>query len=189
MKVIGKSVLATLAIVLLFCIRANAQDAQGWTILPYLTAGDGGEKSENVFRSGVGIDGKYNFHKYWSVLAGIEYEYRYGKGENFVQREGLKHIFRFPVRAEFTYGWFYINLGPYIERATNTRFSDNETVDFGFGGMTEIGGRARVSKKDHVRLGVQSQYCFYKGTLDGQSYFGGNGYWAVLGIIAYEHHF
>ena len=189
MKVIGKSVLATLAIVLLFCIKANAQDAQGWTILPYLTAGDGGEKSESVFRSGVGIDGKYNFHKYWSVLAGIEYEYRYGKGENFTQREGLKHIFRFPVRAEFTYRWFYINLGPYIERATNTRFSDNETVDFGFGCMTEIGGRAQVSKKDYVRLGVQSQYCFYKGTLDGQSYFGGNGYWAVLGVIAYEHHF
>jgi len=189
MKAISKSVLATLAIVLLFSLKANAQDAIGWSILPHLTAGDGGEASENVVRSGVGIDGKYNFHKYWSVLAGLDYEYRYGNGEAFTQREGLKHIFRIPLRAEFTYRWFYINLGPYFERATNTKFSENETVEFGFGGMTEIGGRAQVSKKDHVRIGVQSQICAYKGTLDGQSYFSKNGYWAVLGVISYEHHF
>ena len=189
MKTIGKTVLATLAIVLFFCFRANAQDAKGWSILPYLTTGEGGEKSEIVFRSGVGISGKYNFHKYWSVLAGVEYEHRYGKGENFTQREGLKNIFSFPVRAEFSYRLIYVNLGPYFERATNTRFSDNETVEFGVGGMTEIGARARVSKKDYVRLGVQSQYCLYKGTLDGQSYFSGNGYWAVLAVMVYEHHF
>ena len=189
MKAISKSVLATFAFVLFFCLKANAQDAIGWSILPHISSGDGGEASESVFRTAVGIDGKYNFHKYWSVLAGIDYEHRYGKGEAFTQREGLKHIFRVPVRAEFTYGRLYINLGPYIERATNTKYSDIETVAFGLGGMTEIGGRAKVNRTDYVRIGLQSQGCLYKGTLNGQSYFGENGYWALLLSIAYELHF
>ena len=148
-SILNKRVLVTVAIAFLCCFSAKAQNSKEWSIIPYAKIGctwDGSVKLiDDVYHMNVGVDAKVSFNEHWSLLAGVEYNYRWGFNKNGSDwfpgdhREGLRHFFRVPVRAEFTHKWFYADAGLFVERATNTRYDANKTTDFGIGSEVELG--------------------------------------------------
>jgi hypothetical protein len=190
-----------MAIALLCCFTAKAQDTKDtkeWSIIPYAKIGfvlDGSVRLlDDVYHANTGVDAKVSFNKHWSLLAGVEYNYRWGFNtkESFLSpgdhREGLRHFIRIPVRAEFTHKWFYVNAGLFVERATNTRYDANETINFGIGPEVELGGRIRLSENDRLRIGWQSLLCYNHVTEKDQSSFYGGFFGAFL-TMGYEHRF
>ena len=117
----NKRVLATMAIALLCCFSAKAQDTKEWSIIPYTKIGYVLERLlDGVYHANAGVDAKVSFNEHWSLLAGVEYNYRWGFSEGGYifpddHREGLRHFIRIPVRAEFTHKWFYVNAGLFVE--------------------------------------------------------------------------
>ena len=193
----NKRVLVTLAIAFLCCFSAKAQDTKEWSIIPYAKIGytlDGTVDLDDVYHANVGVDAKVSFNKHWSLLAGVEYNYRWGFNTHdgwfcdADRREGLRHFIRIPVRAEFTHKWFYVNAGLFVERATNTRYDANETINFGIGPEVELGGRIRLSENDRLRIGWQSLLCYNHVTEKDQSSFYGGFFGAFL-TMGYEHRF
>ena len=191
----SKRILVTLAIALLCCFSAKAQNTSNWSIVPSIRTGVALEGLEEVYHFNAGVDAKYHFAEKWALLPGIEFEYRYGEGKNFASRIGLRHFFRVPVKVEFSHKWFYVNAGIFAEIPTNPRYEEKETVDFGYGQLLEIGGRIRLTDNDRLRLGVQSQTCFVhttqrysnngKPTVHGL----GLGFASALVSVGYEHRF
>lgn len=197
-SILNKRVLVTVAIALLCCFSAKAQNSKEWSIIPYAKIGDTWDGSvklfDDVYHMNAGVDAKVSFNQHWSLLAGVEYNYRWGFNKNGSDwfpgdhREGLRHFFRVPVRAEFTHKWFYADAGLFVERATNTRYDANKTTDFGIGSEVELGGRIRLSENDHLRIGWQTQICVNHNTTKGQPSFGGGFFGAFL-TMGYEHRF
>ena len=194
-----KRILATMAIAFLCCFTAKAQDTKEWSIIPSAKIGitwDGSTPNmfgDDVYHVNAGVDAKVSFNKYWSLLAGVEYNYRWGFSEGGYiipgdHREGLRHFIRVPVRAEFTHKWFYVNAGLFVERATNTRYDANETINFGIGPEVELGGRIRLSENDRLRIGWQYLLCYNHVTEKDQSSFYGGFFGAFL-TMGYEHRF
>ena len=190
----NKRILATMAIALLCCFTAKAQDSKEWSIIPYTKIGYVLERLlDEVYHANAGVDAKVSFNEHWSLLAGVEYNYRWGFSEGGYifpddHREGLRHFIRIPVRAEFTHKWFYVNAGFFVERATNTRYDANKTTDFGIGSEVELGGRIRLSENDQLRIGWQTQICVNHNTTKGQPSFGG-GFFGTFLTMGYEHRF
>lgn len=192
----SKRVLVLVAIAFLCCFSAKAQDTKEWSIIPYAKIGyilDGTVSLDEVYHANAGVDAKVSFNKHWSLLAGVEYNYRWGfsKASGWFpgdHREGLRHFIRVPVRAEFTHKWFYANAGLFVERATNTRYDANETVNFSAGPEVELGGRIRLSENDRLRIGWQTQLCGNHVTEKDQSSFYG-GFFGYLLSVGYEHKF
>ena len=196
----NKQILATMAIAFLCCFSAKAQDTKEWSIIPSAKIGitwDGSTPNmfgDDVYHVNAGVDAKVSFNKHWSLLAGVEYNYRWGFNKNGSDwfpgdhREGLRHFIRVPVRVEFTHKWFYVNAGFFVERATNTRYDANKTTDFGIGSEVELGGRIRLTENDHLRIGWQTQICVNHNTTKGQPSFGGGFFGAFL-TMGYEHRF
>ena len=197
-SILNKRVLVTVAIALLCCFSAKAQNSKEWSIIPYAKIGDTWDGSvklfDDVYHMNAGVDAKVSFNQHWSLLAGVEYNYRWGFNKNGSDwfpgdhREGLRHFLRVPVRAEFTHKWFYADAGLFVERATNTRYDANKTTDFGIGSEVELGGRIRLSENDHLRIGWQTQICVNHNTTKGQPSFGGGFFGAFL-TMGYEHRF
>ena len=81
-KSFNKRVLATMAIALLCCFSAKAQDSKEWSIIAYTKIGyvlDGSVRLlDDVYHANAGVDAKVSFNKHWSLLAGVEYNYRWG---------------------------------------------------------------------------------------------------------------
>ena len=197
-SILNKRVLVTVAIALLCCFSAKAQNSKEWSIIPYSKIGDTWDGSvklfDDVYHMNAGVDAKVSFNQHWSLLAGVEYNYRWGFNKNGSDwfpgdhREGLRHFFRVPVRAEFTHKWFYADAGLFVERATNTRYDANKTTDFGIGSEVELGGRIRLSENDRLRIGWQTQMCVNHNTTKGQPNFGG-GFLGAFLTVGYEHRF
>ncbi len=193
----NKRVLVTVAIAFLCCFSAKAQNSKEWSIIPYAKIGyvlDGTVSLDEVYHANAGVNAKVSFNKHWSLLTGVEYSYRWGFNTHdgwFIvadRREGLQHFLRVPVCAEFTHKWFYADAGLFVERATNTRYDANETIDFGIGPEVELGGRIRLSEDDHLRIGWQTQLCVTHRTEGDQSAFYG-GFFGYLLTVGYEHQF
>ena len=186
------------ALALLCCFSAKAQNSKEWSIIPYAKIGDTWDGSvklfDDVYHMNAGVDAKVSFNQHWSLLAGVEYNYRWGFNKNGSDwfpgdhREGLRHFLRVPVRAEFTHKWFYADAGLFVERATNTRYDANKTTDFGIGSEVELGGRIRLSENDSLRIGWQTQMCVNHNTTKGQPNFGG-GFLGAFLTVGYEHRF
>ena len=197
-SILNKRVLVTVAIAFLCCFSAKAQNSKEWSIIPYAKIGDTWDGSvklfDDVYHMNAGVDAKVSFNQHWSLLAGVEYNYRWGFNKNGSDwfpgdhREGLRHFFRVPVRAEFTHKWFYADAGLFVERATNTRYDANKTTDFGIGSEVELGGRIRLSENDRLRIGWQTQMCVNHNTTKGQPNFGG-GFLGAFLTVGYEHRF
>jgi hypothetical protein len=197
-SILNKRVLVTVAIAFLCCFSAKAQNSKEWSIIPYAKIGctwDGSVKLiDDVYHMNAGVDAKVSFNEHWSLLAGVEYNYRWGFNKNGSDwfpgdhREGLRHFLRVPVRAEFTHKWFYADAGLFVERATNTRYDANKTTDFGIGSEVELGGRIRLSENDRLRIGWQTQMCVNHNTTKGQPNFGG-GFLGAFLTVGYEHRF
>lgn len=194
-SIFNKRVLVIVAIAFLCSFTAKAQNTSQWSIVPSVKAGAALEGLEIVYHFDAGMGAKYHFNEHWGLLSGLEYEYRMGNGRNFDTRIGLRHFFRVPVLVEFTHKWFYVNAGLFAEVPTNPRFEENETVDFGYGQLLEIGGRIRLTNNDRLRLGLQSQTCFVHTTLkhpdcaEPTAYGIGIGFASVLFSVGYEHRF
>ncbi len=192
----SKRILVVMAIAFLCCFSVTAQNSKEWSIIPFAKIGyvlDGTVDLDEVYHVNAGVDAKVSFNKHWSLLAGVEYNYRWGFSEGGYifpddHREGLRHFIRIPVRAEFTHKWFYVNAGLFVERATNTRYDANETINFGIGPEVELGGRIRLSENDRLRIGWQSLLCYNHVTEKGQSSFYGGFFGAFL-TMGYEHRF
>ena len=193
----SKRILVVMAIAFLCCFSVTAQNSKEWSIIPFAKIGyvlDGTVDLDEVYHVNAGVDAKVSFNKHWSLLTGVEYNYRWGfntLGSWFSEadrREGLRHFIRIPVRAEFTYKWFYADAGMFVERATNSRYDANETIDFGIGPEVELGGRIRLAEKDRLRIGLQIQGCDNFKTKEGQSSFGG-GFFGTFLTMGYEHRF
>jgi len=197
----NKRILVTMAIAFLCCFSAKAQNSKEWSIIPFAKIGyvlDGTVSTaslDEVYHANVGVNAKVSFNKHWSLLTGVEYNYRWGFHENASgwfhpadHREGLRHFIRIPVCAEFTHKWFYADAGLFVERATNTRYDANETVNFSVGPEVEVGGRIRLSGNDHLRIGSQCQLCVNHVTEKGQSSLYGGFFGAFL-TMGYEHRF
>jgi hypothetical protein len=196
----NKRILATMAIAFLCCFTAKAQDTKEWSIIPYAKIGyilDGTVSTvslDEVYHANAGVNAKVSFNKHWSLLTGVEYNYRWGFHDASGwfspsdHREGLRHFIRIPVCAEFTHKWFYADAGLFVERATNTQYDANETVNFSVGPEVEVGGRIRLSENDHLRIGCQSQLCVNHVTEKGQSSLHG-GFFGALLTMGYEHRF
>ena len=197
-SIFKKRVLVIVAIAFLCCFSAKAQNSKEWSIIPYAKIGDTWDGSvklfDDVYHMNAGVDAKVSFNEHWSLLAGVEYNYRWGFNKNGSDwfpgdhREGLRHFFRVPVRAEFTHKWFYADAGLFVERATNTRYDANKTTDFGIGSEVELGGRIRLSENDRLRIGWQTQMCVNHNTTKGQPNFGG-GFLGAFLTVGYEHRF
>ena len=182
---------------LLGCYGAMAQETKDWSIIPYAKIGyvlDGTVSLDEVYHANAGVNAKVSFNKHWSLMTGVEYNYRWGFNTHdgwfsvADRREGLRHFIRIPVCAEFTHKWFYADAGLFVERATNTRYDANETVNFSVGPEVEVGGRIRLSEKDHLRIGCQYQLCVNHVTEKGQSTLYGGFFGAFL-TMGYEHRF
>lgn len=197
-SIFKKRVLVIVAIAFLCCFSAKAQNSKEWSIIPYAKIGDTWDGSvklfDDVYHMNAGVDAKVSFNEHWSLLAGVEYNYRWGFNKNGSDwfpgdhREGLRHFLRVPVRAEFTHKWFYADAGLFVERATNTRYDANKTTDFGIGSEVELGGRIRLSENDRLRIGWQTQMCVNHNTTKGQPNFGG-GFLGAFLTVGYEHRF
>lgn len=187
-----------MAVAFLCCFSAKAQDTKEWSFIPYTKIGytmDGTASSSwrEGYHVNAGVEAKVSFNKHWSLLAGVEYNYRWGFSEGgylFLgdNREGLRHFIRVPVLAEFTHKWFYADAGLFVERATNTRYDANKTIDFGIGPEVELGGRIRLAENDRLRIGLQIQDCVNRKTEGGQSSFDG-GFFGCFLTAGYEHRF
>ena len=192
----SKRILVVMAIAFLCCFSAKAQETKEWSIIPFAKIGyvlDGTISLDEVYHMNAGVDAKVSFNKHWSLLAGVEYSYRWGFNKNgwihpIDHREGLRHFIRIPVCAEFTHKWFYADAGLFVERATNTRYDANETVNFSVGPEVEVGGRIRLSENNRLRIGCQYQLCVNHVTEKGQSALYG-GFFGCFLTAGYEHRF
>ena len=187
---------------LLCCMMAaSAQDIKEWSILPSAKTGVALEGLQAVFRTGAGVDVKMAFNEDWSLLTGVEYEYRFsndsmnykiGFAHTFDKRIGLRHFFRVPVRAEYTHQGYYMNAGLFVERATNPWLTKTKRLDIGYGIVLEVGRKIQLSENDHLRIGLQTQTSFYNYTRYDLNYVehrAGWGFASALASVGYEHQF
>ena len=166
---INKCFWVTLAIAILCCFSAKAQGKGDWSLIPSIRSGVAIDfmynPIEGMTHADVGLAAKYNFNDYWTLLAGIEYEYRHDHSDNPDNWSGAvgpghHRYFRVPLRIEFTYKWFFANFGPYLERTTQPWLTERCYEKYGFGTSTEVGGRIRLTDNSHLRLGLQNQLGF-----------------------------
>lgn len=187
---------------LLCCmLSALAQDTMGGSIIPSAKTGVALEGLQAVFRTDVGMGVKLTLNEHWTLLTGVEYEYRFsndsinhkiGFAHAFDKRIGLRHFFRVPVCAEYTNQRYYLNAGLFVERATNPWLTPKKRLDIGYGIVMEIGRRIRLSENDHLRIGLQTQTCFYSYTRHDLNYVehrSGWGFTSALLSAGYEHRF
>jgi len=151
---------------LLCCMfSASAQDTKGWSLIPYAKAASCIDflyvPYNGKLHADLGFDAKYNFNEHWSLLGGLDYQYRRTNSddprnwEDDVPGTGYNNYFRLPVRVEFSHKWFYVNGGVFVERALNPWLDARTYEHFGFGGMSEIGGKIKLTENSRLRLGVQ----------------------------------
>jgi len=181
---------------LLCCmLSTSAQDIKEWSIIPGAKTGVALEGLQFVFRTDVGVDAKLTLNEHWSLLAGVEYEYRFSNdyfAPTFDKRIGLRHFFRVPVRVEYTNQRYYMNTGLFVERATNPWLTKTKRLDIGYGIVLEVGRKIQLSENDYLRIGLQTQTCFYNYTRQDLNYVehrAGWGFTSVLASVGYEHRF
>lgn len=192
-----KRIWVIMAFSMLCCCSAKAQNTKEWSIIPFARVGyalDGTIWIDETYHVDAGLHAKVSFNEHWSLLTGLEYDYRWGFNREGSwmfpgdHREGLQHFIRIPVRAEFTHKWFYADAGLFVERATNTHYNANKTMDFGIGSEVELGGRIRLSENDHLRIGGQVQLgAPTHWTEGGQTHSWGGGFSGLFLTAGFEH--
>ena len=192
-----KRIWVIMVFALLLGLQTKAQNTKEWSIIPFTRIGlmlDGTIWMDETYHVDAGVDAKVSFNEHWSLLTGLEYDYRWGFNREGSwmfpgdHREGLQHFIRIPVRAEFTHKWFYADAGLFVERATNTHYNANKTMDFGIGSEVELGGRIRLSENDHLRIGGQVQLgAPTHWTEGGQTHSWGGGFFGYLLTLGFEH--
>ncbi|MBR3711145.1 MAG: hypothetical protein IKM99_09330 [Bacteroidales bacterium] len=161
-----KKTFTLLALSVLLPLFAAAQfGRQPVSIIGHLSGGWGGfpEKSIGVqhWIGAVGADAKIGLTNSWSLLVGLDYQFRF-INEGYTGYNGLYntynhtllkgHYLRLPVRMEYDHNWFYLAVGPYLEKGFG---NITETYDVLLVGINlELGGRLELNHQDHLRIGL-----------------------------------
>lgn len=166
--------ISTLLLAALFaaaCGIAYAQNETGhFSLMPYAGLGYGGDPGimadAPVFYLIAlgGADARYAISPHWSLLSGLEYQYRLTKG-TAVGADGLEirdytkkeHVLHVPLLLEYRYRWFYAQTGPYAEFSFD-RITGRKTRELGiFGGELELGAAIPISEQGCLRAGLRME--------------------------------
>ncbi len=133
---------------------------EGWGDYPGL---DGDATTDHRITAG-GVSGHYSLNCHWSLWLGLDYQYRLTKGYSISHTpEGLKdipftkkkHYFCLPLQLEYEGPrWFYLHLGPYVERAYDRWIAANAFEVCVVGGMLGTGAHFRLTENSGLRAGL-----------------------------------
>lgn len=144
--------------------------SQPVSLIGHLGGGYGGflERS-SAFRvdhyiGAVGADAKFSFNDNWSLLVGLDYQYRfinsgyttYSGGIEHHHKLLMGHYLRLPVRVEYDYNWFYAAAGPFVEKGFGNMPAKYELGLVG--ANLELGGRLQLNRQDHLRIGLLTSF-------------------------------
>lgn len=118
------------------------------------------------FMGAVGADVKFGLSDNWSLLVGLDYQFRFINSGYTTYSGGIEHhstflkghYLRLPVRVEYDYNWFYAAAGPYIEKGFGNM---PDKYELGLvGANLELGGRIELNRYDHLRIGLLTSFGF-----------------------------
>lgn len=194
-----KNIIILLLAVFMPLLAAAQYGRQPVSVIPHLSAGWGGFPgrngtiSVNHWIGSLGADAKIGFTDNWSLLVGLDYQFRFdnagytGHGGTYDTYEHVflkGHYLRLPVRAEYDYDWFYMAVGPYLERGFGQMTDKYEFMLVGLN--LELGGRIELNRQDHLRIGLLTTAgC----ALENQKSHGLIGYYELNWVlrVGYEH--
>ena len=116
------------------------------------------------FMGALGADAKFSFNDNWSLLVGLDYQFRFINSGYTTYSGGIEHhskflnghYLRLPVRVEYDYNRFYAAAGPYIEKGFGNM---PEKYEIGLVGVNlELGGRFELNRYDHLRVGLLTSF-------------------------------
>lgn len=116
------------------------------------------------FMGAVGADAKFSFNDNWSLLVGLDYQFRFMNSGYTTYSGGTQHhskflnghYLRLPVRVEYDYNRFYVAAGPYVEKGFGNM---PEKYEIGLvGANLELGGRFELNRYDHLRVGLLTSF-------------------------------
>ena len=180
-------------------LAAAQYGRQPVSIIPHFSVGWGGfpgksgTVSVNHWIGSVGADAKIGLTDNWSLLAGLDYQFRYdnagftghgGIGDTFEHASFKGHYLRIPVRMEYDHDWFFLAAGPYVEKGFGNMTDNYEFMLVGLN--LELGGRIQLNRQDHLRLGLlMNAGC----TLQNRQSHGLIGYYELNWVlrVGYEH--
>lgn len=112
----------------------------------------------------LGADAKFGLNDNWSLLIGLDYQFRFMNSGYTTYSGGIEHhskflnghYLRLPVRVEYDYNRFYAAVGPYIEKGFGNM---PEKYEIGLVGVNlELGGRLELNRNDHLRIGLLTSF-------------------------------
>ena len=168
-----KKFLIIIALAVFMPLMAAAQyGRQSVSLIAHVGGGWGGfpERSSanrvDHFIGALGADAKFGLSDHWSLLVGLDYQFRFINSDYTTYSGGIAHhstflnghYLRVPVRVEYDYNWFYAAAGPYIEKGFGNMPGkyDIGTV----GACLELGGRMALNHNDHLRIGLLTNFGF-----------------------------
>ncbi len=116
------------------------------------------------YMGALGADAKFGLNGNWSLLVGLDYQFRFMNSGYTTYSGGIEHhykflqghYFRLPVRFEYDYNRFYAVVGPYIEKGFGNM---PDKYELGLvGANLELGGRLELNRYDHLRVGLLTSF-------------------------------
>ncbi|MBQ8957577.1 MAG: hypothetical protein IJ057_03590 [Bacteroidales bacterium] len=116
------------------------------------------------FMGALGADAKFGFNDNWSLLVGLDYQFRFINSGYTTYSGGIEHhskflqghYLRLPVRVEYDYNRFYVAAGPYLEKGFGNM---PEKYELGLVGVNlELGGRFELNRYDHLRVSLLTSF-------------------------------
>ena len=116
------------------------------------------------YMGALGADAKFGLNDNWSLLVGLDYQFRFMNSGYTTYSGGIEHhskflqghYLRLPVRFEYDYNRFYVAAGPYLEKGFGNM---TEKYEIGLVGVNlELGGRFELNRYDHLRVGLLTSF-------------------------------
>ena len=116
------------------------------------------------YMGALGADAKFGLNDNWSLLVGLDYQFRF-MNSGYTTYSGIiehhskflqGHYLRLPIRVEYDYNRFYAAAGPYLEKGFGNM---TEKYEIGLVGVNlELGGRFELNRYDHLRVGLLTSF-------------------------------
>ena len=112
----------------------------------------------------IGADAKFGLNDNWSLLVGLDYQFRFMNSGYTTYSGGIVHhskflqghYLRLPVRVDYDYNRFYAAAGPYLEKGFGNMPEKYEMCLVG--ANLELGGRFELNRYDHLRVGLITSF-------------------------------